>query len=644
VTGLGQNEPVEGTVSTTYLRLMPDVRSLRTTTDFEDGLQRTLTEPQSGLLAAVADRHDGLKGSIRLTLQRVSSRQRRRACRVAALAAGSLARWLPSHVDSIAMRANGTFWERFFVWPFWQFSIGEFERTIEQKLDGHLYWTVIELTVVSPPEKQALARKRLVSLAAAFAPFTAPGSVVLRSSTRRCRSLMSAAELAALWHPPIATTVATSMRAAQLPHLPAPVEMKNASREEEILPLGRTAIGEKRLVGIFPEDRLHQLVIGKSGAGKSTLLHTQIAADIAAGRGVGLVDPHSDLVDDVLKTIVRDRTNDVVVLDPTSPTGPTINPLACRHASERALVAENNLAALSKVFGFDEQSAPRLLHILRYTLLALVGTEQGSFLSIRPMLTDKSFRKRIVDRVQDAEVRSFWRDEVGNWSDRYEQEAMPAILNKIGQFTAHPDLRRMFGDPNGAVDLRQLMDNEKIVLVSLSQGKLGEQAARFAGSVLMAGFQNAAMTRADTDRQDRRPFYLYADEYATFVNSSFADTLAQARKYGLYLTAAQQIVAQVDETIMDAMFGNLATLVTFQVAQKDAERLAAELASDATPADLMRLPKYHAIVRTAVEGVPTRPFVVQTLPPPQAKRQHADPNTIRRVHDRRYGNASRPAA
>ncbi len=644
VTGPGQNEPDDGEVHSVYLRLVPDVRSLRTASCFEDSLLRTLTEPISGLLTAVADRNDGLKASIRFTLEKSSSRQCRRARRVAAQAAGSMARWFPSLVDTLAMRANGPFGERLLVWPFWFCSVGKLEPDTEQKLNDHLYWVTIKLSVVAPSSKKALTQKRLASLAAAFAPFTAPGSVTLRSSKRKSRSLLSAEELAALWHPPVATTTVTSMRVASLPHLPAPIELKNASKEEGSLPLGRTVHGEKRPVGIQQADRLHQLVIGKSGMGKSTLLHTQIAADIAAGRGVGLVDPHSDLVEDVLGTIPRSRTNDVVVLDPTNPACPSINPLACRHPSERALVAENNLAAFSKVFGFDEQSAPRLLHILRYTLLAIVGTEQGSFLSIRPMLTDKQFRKQVVDKVEDAEVRSFWRDEVGNWSDRYEQEAMPAILNKIGQFTAHPDLRRMFGDPQGAVDLRQLMDNEKIVLVSLSQGKLGEQAARFAGSVLMAGFQNAAMTRADTDRSQRKPFYLHADEYATFVNSSFADTLAQARKYGLYLTAAQQIVTQVDETIMDAMFGNLATLVTFQVAQKDAERLSAELAEGATPADLMRLPKYHAIVRTSVEGVPTRPFVIETLPPPQAKRHHARPATIRRVLDRRYRSASRSTA
>jgi len=408
VTGPGQSDRAAGAIHTAYLRLVPDTRSLRLATDFEDQLQRLPTEPVSGLLAAVADRQDGLTASIRFSLEKISARRRHRAKRVAALAAGSLARRLPSLVDNIAMRANGTFWERLSVWPLAWFSSGEPPRDAVRKLDDHLYRVTIELNVVASPAKQALARKRLASLAAAFAPFTAPGSVTLRSKIKRCRSLLSAAELAALWHPPVATTETASMRCASLPHLPAPVELKDSSEGKDNLPLGRTVNGQKRLVGIRPADRLHQLVIGKSGMGKSTLLHTQIAADIAAGRGVGLVDPHGDLVDDVLQTIPRHRTNEVVVLDPTNPASPTINPLACRHVSERALVAENNLAALSKVFGFDKQTAPRLLHILRYTLLALVSTEFGSYLSIRPMLTDKQFRKRVVDRVEDAEVRSFF--------------------------------------------------------------------------------------------------------------------------------------------------------------------------------------------------------------------------------------------
>ena len=663
VTGVNQPEEEQAVSLHSYLRLVPDIQSLRTTADFEDALQRILTEPASGILSAVADRHDGLKASVRFELKPVSIRRRRRAKRVATIAAGPLAGWFPALTDSLAMRANGPLFERLSVFPFWFFPKGE-EYT-NKKLDDHLYRTAIVLTVTAPKDQEKLARKRLATLQAAFAPFVSPGTVALRATKRKTSFLLSGAELATLWHPPVTTTKTPDMREAALPYLPAPVELqgkpktqtqlfsgknsqnkqsalsrtvKNGSGEKKHkLPLGLAAHGNKRALGIFAEDRLHQLVIGKSGMGKSTLLHTQIAHDVM-NQGVGLVDPHGDLVDDVLQTIPKHRTNDIVILDPTNPSSPTINPLACSAPSQRALVAENNLAALSKVFGFDEQTAPRLLYILRFTLLALVGTEEGSYLSIRPMLTDKRFRKRIVEKVEDAEVRAFWIDEVGNWSERYEQEAMPAILNKTGQFTAHPELRRMFGDPQGTVDLRQLMDNGKIVLIKLSQGKMGEPAARFAGSVLMAGFQNAAMTRADQDKAERKPFYLYADEYASFVNSSFADTLAQARKYGLYLTAAQQIVSQVEESIMDAMFGNLATLVSFQVAQKDAEQLAAELACEAS--DLMRLPKYHAIVRTAVSGVPTRPFVVKTLPPPVAKPCHANPRTIQRVLVRRYGSTS----
>jgi hypothetical protein len=627
-----------------HLRLVPDVRQLRTWHDFEDQLNRTRTEPISGLLAAVADRGDGLHASIRFSLEPTSQRLRRRARRVASQLASPLWNVVPSLADTFAMLANGSALERALATPLaLLLRKGELPRDAAAKLDEHLCRVVITLSVEGPEDKARLARKRLAALAAAFAPFTAPGRVTFQLCRRPRRSLLSIAELATLWHLPVSSAQTVSMRTTPLPYLPAPVELADLSGEEGSVPLGLTAVGAKRLAAIRAADRLHELVIGKSGMGKSTLLHTQIAADCRHA-GVGVVDPHGDLVDDVLTTIPKSRTNDVLILDPADPTGLTVNPLACADASQRALVAENNLAALSKVFGFDPQTAPRLVHILRYTLLALVGTEHASYLSIRPMLTDRQFRKRVVDQVDDEEVRSFWIDEVGRWTERYEQEAMPAILNKTGQFTAHPGLRRLFRDVRGAVNLREAMDAGKIVLVRLSQGKIGEPAARFAGSVVMAGFQSAAMTRADTERTERRPFYLYADEYATFVNASFADTLAQARKYGLYLTAAQQIVSQVDEAIMDAMFGNLATLVTFQVSQRDAERLAAELAQGATPEDLMRLPKYHAVVRTAINGVPSRPFVVRTLPPPQVKRGHAQPETIRRVLARRCPRSRQVAA
>lgn len=628
----GQTAPKVSYSRSLYLHLQPDVRSLRLWKEFEDNLTRTATEPISGFLEAATDRHDGLAATISFSLEPIHRAARYRAKRVARCFGGRVGNLLAGFDDWYAAWANGNLWHRLGVMPLrWFAESGAVPRDVEAKLDDHLFRVSIQLTVSGERRHNHQINKRLAMLAAAFAPFAAPGRVTFCKRRTASRSLLSLSELATLWHLPVTTSQTASMQTSALPNLPAPVELADGSEEERSVPLGTTAVGICQPAAVKNRDRMHTLIIGKSGVGKSTLMHTQIAADVRHA-GVGLVDPHGDLVDDVLTTCIpRRRTNEVLILDPADPNGLTVNPLECSDESQRALIAENNLAALSKVFGFDEQSAPRLLHILRYTLLALIGTDQASYLSLRPMLVDKRFRKRIVDQVEDAEVRSFWIDEVGNWSERYEQEAMPAILNKTGQFTAHPGLRRMFGPVRGSVSIRQAMDEGKIVLVKLSQGKIGEPAARFAGSVMMAGFQNAAMTRADTEKPERRPFYLYADEYATFVNSSFADTLAQARKYGLFLTAAQQIINQVDESIMEAMFGNLATLFTFQVGQKDAERLSGEFANGATPEDLMRLPKYHAVVRTSINGVPTRPFVVKTSSPPKKTRDHAQEATIRRV-------------
>ncbi len=633
-----------GEVYQNNLRLVPDVRALRTRGDFEDLLDREHTEPIASFLSAVGDKADGLQSSIRFSLEPCSERRRRRSRRVVATVPSFFKPWLPAWSDHLTMWANGTFLERMFVWPLILLPREALPKDSEQKLDEHLYRVRVQIEVIAPLGKKALAIKRLAKLAGAFAPFTAPGRAQFKRCRRAHRSILSASELAGLWHPPVASAQSAAMQPTDVPNLAAPVELPDCSREEESLPLGITAVGQKRMAGIRCEDRLHSLLIGKSGMGKTTLMATQIARDVQ-DRGVGVIDPHGDLIVDVLKTIPRHRTNDVIVLDPSDPNSPSVQPLHCDDPKLISLVTENNLASVSKVFGFDERSAPRLLHILRHTLMALVGTEYASYLNVAPMLTDKHFRKKVVNRVANPQVRRFWIEEFGQWSDRYVQESTPAILNKIGQFTTNEHLCRMFGSPDKGIDLRQMMDDGKIVLISLSQGKIGEPAARIAGSFLMSSFQNAAMSRADQQRTERRPFFLYADEYATFVNESFADTLAQARKYGLILTGAQQGISQVEkveQTIMDAMFGNASTLVSFQVSFKDAERLASEFASGVTPEQLMQLPKYHAIARTAIDGVPSRPFVIKTFPPPVPSKHHADPEKIRRVQQRRYGHV--PAA
>ncbi|MCG8449820.1 MAG: hypothetical protein MI725_09610, partial [Pirellulales bacterium] len=237
VTGVSLPDKDGSATHSIYLRLVPDTRSLRTAADFEDQLQRLLAEPTSGLIEAVTDRRDGLHASIIFSLESASPRRRRRAQRVAAIAAGKIGRWFPALVDGLAMRANGTLWERITVWPF-RFSVaGDAPPDAERKLDDHLWCVTIQLQVVSPHEKSRLAQKRLATLAAAFAPFTAPGSVSFQTSKKRVRSLLSAAELAALWHPPVGESPRAAMQPVALPHLPPPVELLEDSSEEGRLPL-----------------------------------------------------------------------------------------------------------------------------------------------------------------------------------------------------------------------------------------------------------------------------------------------------------------------------------------------------------------------------------------------------------------------
>lgn len=630
-----------------HLRLVPDVQSLVTLDGFEDRLTRTMIDPVTSILQAVAPQNSSQQTEIRLRFIPVSKRRRLRARRIAGQYFHSALQLWPMLADRYAKLANGSTWERVVSRPLRMVlpsSTGDIPVDVTRKLDDHLFAVSISMTVTAPVGQEVLSAKKLRQLVAALAPLSQPGRAALVPCRRPVASLLCCSELASMWHVPTALVETPQTARTAYRQLPPPVNLPEASLEnasERGMVLGRVAYGrDRRLCRVLPADRLHTLLVGKSGTGKSTLLHNMVAVDAVAD-GLAVVDPHGDLISDVLtQGIPRRRTNDVILFDPSANNPIKYNPLACDDPARRSLVAESLLAALRKVFGFDEASAPRLINTLRYTLLALLETDSATLLSIRPMLTDKTFRKTVVGRLQDEEVRGFWQQEVANWTDRYEKEAMPAILNKLGQFTANPYIRRVLDAPKGSINLRQVMDRRQILLANLSQGKLGEDAARMLGSLLMAGIQQAAMSRADLPKDERSPFYVYADEYATYVNESFADTLAQARKYGLYLTAAQQIIDQVDESIMAAMFGNCSTIVCFQVARDDAERMAEQLTGNVTPEDLQQLPKYTAVVRMAIDGVPARPFTIKTLPPPQRRKSHASPDRLTASSHRRFVRAA----
>ncbi len=644
-------------VWTSHLLLKPDVRPLTIRQRFEDHMQRNYVDPASALLQAVQDlTEDRLNTSnhsmVRINVSPASGWQKWRARRL--LQRLSHHRW-DTHAtlkNIYADWANGRWYRRVLVWPVTWFipRVKVSDTDAATKLDAQLCNASIELISWSKPNDAPLARKQLSVMAGAFAEFTEPGRCRLvaskvRKGIRRNppTSLLSDADLAQLWHIPTDTVHTPTLARPTFRELPPPVNLLKAHEATGAAKLGKVAFAnDHRTCYLAPNERLHALIIGKSGTGKSTLLNNLVTHDAFGGAGVGVVDPHSDLVEDILSSLPKARTNDVVLVDVADRQLPvTFNPLACSNPHQRPLIASSLLSALKKVFGFDETNAPRLINTLRYTLLALLEQEGSTLLHVRRVLVDKKYRKQVAGNLADEEVRSFWQDEVASWTDRYEKETMPAILNKLGQFTANPITRAILADPQGTLDLRRVMDEGQILLVSLSQGLIGEDAATLLGSLMVAGIQQAAMSRTELDKEQRNPFNLYVDEYPVYVNNSFAAILSQARKYGLRLTGAQQYLEQVDPALMAAMFGNVSTLVSFQLAFDDAEVIANQLGEPLNPADLVNLPKYHAITRLAIDGVPSRPFTIRTLPPPKRTRQMADADVIRKVSRRRYG---RPAA
>ena len=313
------------------------------------------------------------------------------------------------------------------------------------------------------------------------------------------------------------------------------------------------------------------------------------------------------------------------------------HPLALRSDEQRPLVASGVLSAFQKVF--DLEQAPRLLHILRNTLLAVLETPGTTLLSLHQMLTDDRYRKRIVHRVTDGLVRDFWLKEFARWTPRYRNEALPAVENKLGHFLSNPIIRNIVGQPGASLDLREVMDEGRVLIVNLSKGKIGEDVSSLLGSLLVTSLQLAAMSRADVPEEKRRDFYLYVDEFQNFATESFATILSEARKYRLALVLAHQYLGQVDEETLSAVFGNVGTYVAFQVGAEDAEVVAQQLSNlDVTvePTDVMALPRYTAYVRLLTDGMPSRPFSMQTRKPWPLRSQSRRLQTVRRFSRHRY--------
>ncbi len=378
------------------------------------------------------------------------------------------------------------------------------------------------------------------------------------------------------------------------------------------------ARNKKIKFGIKAKDRLkHVYVIGKTGMGKSTLLENMAIQDIQNGNGIAFIDPHGGTAEKLLEYVPEHRVKDVLYFAPFDMEYPiSFNVMEDIGPDKRHLVVNGLMSTFEKIW-VDAWSA-RMAYILNNTLLALLEYPGSTLLGVNRMLSDKEYRKKVVENIKDTSVRSFWVEEFGKWTEKFISEAIPAIQNKVGQFTSNPLVRNLLGQPKSTFDIRKMMDESKILIVNLSKGRVGEGNANLIGSMLITKIYLAAMSRADKSDSDlvKLPnFYLYVDEFQSFANKSFADILSEARKYKLNLTIAHQYIEQMEEEVRDAVFGNVGTMITFRVGAFDSEVLEKEFAPTFEAADLVNLGFAQIYLKLMIDGVSSQPFSATTMGP-----------------------------
>jgi CxxC-x17-CxxC domain-containing protein len=394
--------------------------------------------------------------------------------------------------------------------------------------------------------------------------------------------------------------------------------------KDEVLILGQTNFrNQQTKFGIKNDDRTkHIYVVGKTGTGKTVLLENMAIQDIQNNCGVAIVDPHGEFAEKMLDFVPSNRINDVVYFNPADLDYPlTFNIMEQIDPEYRYLVASGLMGVFKKIWP-DVWSA-RMEYILRNAILALLEYPGSTLLGINRLLADKDFRQKVVEKITDPGVKAFWNNEFAKYPDRFREEAVAPIQNKVGQFISTPLIRNIIGQVKSSIDMREVMDKGKILVANLSKGKIGEDASQLLGALVVTRLQLAAMGRADIPEGKRKDFYLYVDEFQDFSTDAFATILSEARKYHLCLTLAHQYIAQLDSMtdrgkstkVKDAIFGNVGTIIIFRVGATDAEFLEKEFSPVFTIDDLVNLPNYNIYLKLMINGVASRPFSASTLAP-----------------------------
>jgi len=633
---LAETPEREGTW-TAHLALSPDILPGGRTHKTVVELGSDRADPLTALLAAIrVDGRSIISCQVELLVRPATKRDTKALVQILAIAAGlspGLAKWY------IASARSASRFRRWLAHFAALIRGGRSRRTGETpqgKVAERLLAVQVRVKVQARRDTREVAAQRLREIVGAFAVFSGPESTwkVVR---RPWATFLTAEETATIFHPPTVQIRSAVLDTAESKLLEVTPRSVPARRTESATVLGLASInGRPMPFGLSTEDRLrHLLLTGKTGVGKSTMLARMLLSDIARGAGCGLLDPHGDLAESVLRAIPAHRTNDVVWFDAADPGAMRFNPLRHESPSARPLVASGIVSALKKCY--PDSWGPRLEYILRNAVLTLLESQNSHLLQVLRLFQDARFRREKVARLSDPIVREFWREEFDRWPERLRAEALSPVQNKVGAFASHALLREILGQSCSRLDLRSVLDQGQVLLINLSKGRLGEDGSKLLGSFLLSSLQIAALARADRPAESRPPFFLAVDEFQSFATESFSILLSEARKYGVGLTLANQFLGQIPEMTLAAIFGNCGSLVSFQVGANDAEIIARQLGSDVSPEDLLRLPKYHAYARLLTDGEPSRPFSIATLPPKLAQGNNDRADVIRRVSRRRYG-------
>lgn len=444
------------------------------------------------------------------------------------------------------------------------------------------------------------------------------------------KHILNIQELATLWHLPSEKIKVSGIAwgTKVLSEAPENLPVAEGSTDEQkaqIAFFAKTTFKNKDAIfGLKEHDRRrHVWAVGKTGTGKSTLIANMAIDDLKKDRGMAIIDPHGDLSEILLNYIPSHRINDVIYFNPADKDYPVvINPLEVTNKEEAELVVSGIVSIFNKIFG--DSWGPRLEYILRNSLLTLAEVPNSTLKDIPLLLTNQSFRNKIVKNLKDEQLKGYWENEFEKMPEKLQQEAISPILNKVGQFVNSPMIRSVIGLPKSTISLDDVMNQGKILIANLSQGRLGEDNAALLGAMLITKLQLAAMHRVDIPEEERRDFYLYVDEFQNFATGSFIKIISEARKYRLNIMLANQYMAQIPDEVTGAILGNAGNIMTFALGSQDADILKGEFAGVLSSEDLVNLGKFEIATKLTIDGQVTRPFVSKTLPLPTSVNQNKE--------------------